>query len=294
MSRLEPTTSRGSFWDRLQRVDRRALYLILLIVVAIPTLFPVTIPNVPLQTSVDLWDTIQATPEDKIVLLSSQWSQGTRGESRAQASAILTHLMKRKIRFAIVSFVPAASQVILDLTREKAREFGYVYGRDWVHFGFQPSPANYVKAINNDMLTSGGAPRKDAVTNEPLSSLPVMAGITKTTDIHIVVEMSASATHTYWVQFLRQPGPQIGFTPTSVMAPEAIPYYQSGQLAGILWGARGAYDYEQLNNERLGAAYSYGRQYMGPLAFAFMLIILSVAVGNIAMFMSRRNAEEER
>ena len=34
-----------TIWDKLQRIDRRILYLVLLIVVGIPTLYPIRIPS---------------------------------------------------------------------------------------------------------------------------------------------------------------------------------------------------------------------------------------------------------
>ena len=270
--------------DKLQTIDRRILYLILLIVIAIPTLHPINIPNDPLPMSRDLWETIDKTPPNKIVLLSSTWTKNTRGENQGQMQAILNHLMSRHIRFAVSSFDPRGTQVALNLINATAVKYNYVQGRDWVYFGYQANSMNYVKGLSVDLLETV---KQDPVLKKPLRSLPVMNGIRNADDIHIVVEIAASSAQYIWIQFLK-PGVKIGFACTSVMAPESIPYYSSHQLSGVLWGAKGAYDYEQINSQHGTGEWGSGRQYMGPLSAAFALVILSIIVGNVAMFASKR------
>lgn len=281
---MDPTTDKRSniLW-KLQNIDRRILYLLLLVVVAIPVLWPVTMPNAVDPMSESLWKTVDATPPDKIILLSSTWSKATRGENGGQTRALLEHMMSRRIRFALSSFTAPGAQVILDIVREMAPRFDYVYGRDWVHLGFQASANNFVKGINADFRKTV---RQDFVEKRPLDAFAVMEGVRSIDDVHMVIEISAAATHMVWMQFIK-PGVLVGFCPTSVMAPESLPYYSSRQLAGVLWGAKGAYDYEQLNVRNGTGTYGMGRQYMAPLSAAFALVILSITIGNVAMFLSR-------
>jgi hypothetical protein len=274
-----------SIWERMQKIDRRILYVILLIVIAIPTIYQVDMPNVPLPMSIALWKTIEETPKDKIVLISSDWSNSTRGENKGQMAALISHMMKRHIRFAVMSFDITASQVAQSLVDELAKKYGAVYGVDYIYFGYQPAGALYVKGINEDIITG----KVDARDKKPLASWPVMKGIKSASEIHIVIEIAASAMHGVWLGLLK-PGVKVGICPTAIMAPEAIPYFQSGQLAGILWGAKGAYDYEQLNvKNHTGDPGTAGR-YMSPLSAAFKLIILSIVVGNVGMLVGNKNA----
>lgn len=283
MSVLQPA-GQPSLADRLQKIDRRILYLILFIVVAIPTIWPMTIPNAVLPMSEALWQTIERTPKNKAVLISSTWSRSTRGENKGQMTALLNHVMSRRIRFILSSFDPKGAQVALDTVNEMAPKYHYVYGTDWIQWPYQASAPNFVKGINVDFVKTV---KTDAVRKEPLQNFPIMQAIKGIDDIHIVVEVSASASHMTWIQFLKS-GVKVGFCPTSVMAPESLPYYAAGQLAGVLWGAKGAYDYEQLNVQHGTGRYSTGRQYMGPLSAAFGLVILSIIVGNVAMYFGRK------
>jgi len=276
-------TKSGLLW-KLQNIDRRILYLVLLVVVAIPVLRPMNITNAVDPMSEALWKTIDATPADKIVLVSSTWSKATRGENGGQTRALMEHLMNRRIRFALSSFTAPGAQVILDIVRDMAPRYNYQYGRDWVHLGFQASPNNFVKGINADFRKTV---RQDFVEKKPLDAFPMMARVKSIDDVHMVVEISASAVHNIWMQFIK-PGVRVGFCPTSVMAPESLPYYSSRQLAGVLWGAKGAYDYEQLNVRNGTGRYGMGREYMAPLSAAFALVIVSITIGNVAMFLGRK------
>ena len=280
-----------TIWDILQRVDRRILYLILIVVVAIPTLYPVNVPSPPTQMSRSLWDTIDKTPPDKVIILSSTWDRGTRGESQGQFDALLAHIMKRRIRFLLNSFIPPGPANAKLRIEEVSKKYGfdYQYGRDWVSLGYQVSAAapNFVKGINVDII---GTVKKDSFLKKPLAEFAVMKGIRSIDDVYMVVEITGSSSHLVWLQFLK-PTVKLGFSSTSVMAPEGLPYYASGQLSGQLWGAKGGYDYEQLNVEHgIVRDYGKGARYMGPLSFAFGLVILSIVVGNIAMFMSKKQA----
>lgn len=283
-------TERKPLLTRLQNIDRRILYLILAIVVAIPTVRPVTVPNVPMTMSRSLWETIDSTPPNKIVLVSSTWSKGTRGENGGQAHALFEHMMNRHIKFALMSMTAPGAQVALDMVQSMAATHHYEYGKDWINLGFQASPNNFIKGINADFV---GTVKKDALLKQPIGSFPVMQTVRSIDDVHIVVEISAAATHMYWIQLIKS-GVNVGFCPTSVMAPESLPYYSAGQLCGVLWGAKGAYDYEQLNVEHHTGQYGLGLKYFTPLSAAFALVILSIAVGNIAMFMEKsRKAKGE-
>ena len=280
----ESGAPRESLARKLQRIDRRILYMILFIVVGLPTIWPVNIPNAVDPMSRALWETIDRTPPGKVVLISSTWTKSTRGENKGQEEAILHHLMSRRIPFVLSAFTPQGTQVAQNLINEIAPLYHYRYGVDWISLGYQANAASFVKGINVDFVQTV---KQDSVEKKPLQSFPIMSKVRNIDDIHIVVEISASASQMTWIQF-NKPGIAVGFCPTSVMAPEAIPYCTSGQLAGMLWGAKGAYDYEQLNAEHHICRYASGRQYMGPLSAAFALVILSIVVGNVAMFAERR------
>ena len=70
---------------------------------------------------------------------------------------------------------------------------------------------------------------------------------------------------------------------TAVSAPEYYPYYQSGQLVGLLGGLAGAAEYEKLVDVTGTATRGMDAQSLGHLA-----IILFIIIGNVLYFRSRR------
>ena len=98
-------------WDRLQTIDRRIIYAVLLVFILIPLFLPgLQLPNYPAKQSVDFYDTVERVgakdpaSAHKIVIIDGQWSPSTRGENQWQAEAIVTHLMQKHLRFATIAF----------------------------------------------------------------------------------------------------------------------------------------------------------------------------------------------
>src|SRR5439155_34916 len=95
---------------------RRYLYALLAMVVTIPLL-----PFLNFQQHVAtsrqtkaLYEAIEALPENSFVLFGSDWGGGTAGESQPQGGGLMRHLMKKKLRFAIL-FLQGPSQVPMGL-----------------------------------------------------------------------------------------------------------------------------------------------------------------------------------
>ena len=70
---------------------------------------------------------------------------------------------------------------------------------------------------------------------------------------------------------------------TGVMAADYYPYYQSGQIFGIIGGMKGAAEYEYLCKNPGTAT-----EAMRVQVFAHAVIILFIIIGNLAYFLSKR------
>jgi hypothetical protein len=84
-------------------------------------------------------------------------------------------------------------------------------------------------------------------------------------------------------------GQQILGGVTGVVAPDLYPYLQSGQLAGLLGGLKGASEYESLI-EKKGLA-SRG---MPAQSTAHILVILLIVIGSVAEFALKRAERRSR
>ena len=275
----------ASFWQRMQRVDARIIYVLLLLSILIP-LFDrqFSLPIIPSQEARKFYNVVQGLPHNKLVIVDGWWSPSTRGENKWQAQAILTHLMRRHLPFAILSFDPKNNQLTQDIVNQLAPQYGYVYGRDYVNWGYRPQTV--VVQIVKGLAQSIPGTIKTDWKGTPLAQIPVMRGIQNYSHIGAIVEITPSATADYWIGLApvgSGPGQiPLLFAPTAVMAPTYYPYLDSGQISGMLTGIKGAGDYEQLLGIR-----SFGTRATGALSLVYALIIAFVILGNVGYHVSR-------
>jgi len=276
-----------AFWQRLQNIDRRIIYGILLVVILAPLFLPnFSVPITPTKQAQDFYDTVERVARQdpqKIVIVDGLWSPSTRGENQWQAEAIVTHLMMRHLHFAILSFDPQNNTIMQAIVVEPlARKYGYVYGRDYVNWGFKPIFAPTLKGLVTDIP---GTIKKD-YKGADIKSFPVMAGIKTIKDVGAIVEITPTASADTWLGLVQGANnTPFLFAPTAVMAPTYYPYLDSGQISGMLTGIRGAGDYEQL----IGT-HSFGSRANGALSLVYGLLILLIIVGNVGYYVTR-NAE---
>ncbi len=284
-----------TFWDRLQTIDRRMIYAVLLVFILVPLFNPkFQLPNYPAKQSVDFYDTIEKVAADKsnahkIVIINGMWSPSTRGENQWQARALVTHLMMHHLHFATLTFDTQNATIMQqNVVEPLAKQYGYVYGRDYVNWGYRPFTAYNItiKGLVNDIP---GTIKKDA-HGANVASLPVMAGIKGRGDVAAVVDITpVQSTETWLGLFEQNNNPPYLFAPTAVMAPTYYPYLDTGQIAGMLTGIKGAGDYEQL----IGV-HSFGTRAAGALSLVYALIILLIILGNLGYYVSlaaKRRAE---
>ena len=133
-----------SLGERLGRLDRRWLYLGLFLVTLLPVLIGVGLPIYVTPAVQDLYDAIEKLPPDKLVFVSSNWDAGTQPENRPQTKAIFRHLLRRQLKFVILSVgspnAPQLTQTVLDEAIALEREAGgpaTSYGVDYVNTGFK-------------------------------------------------------------------------------------------------------------------------------------------------------------
>jgi hypothetical protein len=277
----------------LQQVDRRVLYVLLLLAVTLPFFMKVVV-RVPIsQPTQSLYDTIEALPENSFVLFGPDFSAGTRGENGAQAEVLLRHLMimwhKKKVRFGILSFdaqgQSIAQEIALNLQKEyNPQGYGIQEGVSWVNFGYKVDQTNVVRALVKDMP---GTLTND-VHNQPLETMPVMQGVRTGKDVALILDVNPTTNYGIYIQFMQGPfNIPMGLALTSVMVPEAFNYLDSGQIIGLLQGVQGAAEYEQLLNMPARATRA-----SNSLSAAHLLLIGFIVLGNIAMVLERRKQRQ--
>lgn len=270
----------------LQTVDRRVLYALLLLSVTLPFMPTFSNIKVPVKISPStqkLYDTIESIPEDSFIIFGTDWSAGTRGENGAQTEALMRHVMKKKLRFAVLCFDPQAATLTQTMAEKLQKQYGYSEGENWCNWGYRVQEQLFFKALANNIVSTVKADTR----GRPIETLPVMRGVTSAKDVKLLVNINPTNSYTYYIQYLQGPYHiPLVFAPTAVMAPEAFNYLDSGQISGMLNGLTGAIEYEQILNV-VGRA----TKDSNCLSAAHLLIIFLMIMGNIAMLLEKRAAK---
>jgi len=300
----------------MQSLDRRWIYLILSIVLIVALIVGKPVKPVVLPSVQSLFDAVEKAPagptDGKIILVSTTFANNTIGENGNQARAVFRHLMLRHKRFAVLAVSePVGAEIGRIIPTSLAKRYGYVYGRDWIDFGYQVGTLAFFKSFPLDIP---GNVKVDAVNHKPLDQYEIMRGIKTIQDnVALHIELTASASLFDWmmiVQPMTRPRLKIGYGCTGVMAAEAYPYLDSGQLIGMLPGLKGAADYERLVDElemrlkpgitadQLSFAsiprislYHSARYLMFAQNAAHIFVILLIILGNLGMFLTKRQAK---
>ena len=268
------------FVSRLQNIDRRIIYVILILATAFPMINPIGVPLKisPLTQQVyDLVDELQ--PGDK-VLMSLDYSPGGSPDVHPQAVALMQHLMDKGIRVVMISFWDAGPMFGEQILRPYEEE-GFEYGVDFANLGYVPGGETAIKRFGSDIP---GTVRKD-FRNKSVSSLPIMEGIKDARDFAVVLEFVSGNPGTQeWVRQVQGPlGIKMAVGAVTVNVPQTMPYVQSGQVKGLLQGLRGAAEYEVLMGKPGPSVAKMDAQSLGHLVIIFFIFI-----GNIAYFLDRK------
>jgi len=299
--------------EKLQSLPKPALYLVLIVLTSLPLFVNITIPNKEARPSANFYTMVTGTDDpnfpnftthidpSKPVLIQTDWTTSTRGESAGQFKSLMRILMTSKIKFCFYSAGdPQAPQVALEYIRqineERKKEGFPEYQRwnDYVDAGYFPGAEAICNAIQNNFGTAfKNVSDKDAEGDmSNVFQSPVLKGVTKVSDFSCMILVTGSNTSNIAIERIKAV-PMIMMV-TGVMGPETQVYYDSGQLKGLVTGLKGLYDMESLMakdpNFKGMTTLDNGAKYYPTLHLALILMILAVVIGNIGMFMSKRRS----
>jgi hypothetical protein len=285
-------------YEFLKTLDRRWIFLLMLLAVAVPILFQVRFPEEPTQLVRETFEEVDRLPAGSKVLLAWDWDPPSEGELAPMATAMVRHCCEKKLKMVFLSLWPVGPQMIDDTINKviKADFPNLVYGEDYVNLGFKPGSEGVIKVIVTDLRQLYTTDARG--TN--VDKIPVMRGVKNVRDFKLTINVSAGYPGTkQWVQYASTPYPdevKIVCGTTGVSAPQLYPYIPQ-QLRGMLGGIKGAAEYEKLLLDEYGRAkegkneepYMEGMRRMGPQLVAHLLMIALIIAGNAIYFAGRRH-----
>jgi len=266
--------------ERLAGVDRRILFLAVAAAVALPLFHPLNLPIRVSREARAFYDEVERVAPGRVILLSFDYEPDTMAELDPMSLAVLRHAFRRGVRVLVMTTYAGGVGVAERILGQAATEAGKVDGTDYEFLGYNPD-------FSATILRMGESIRGAYPTDQygrPTDGLPILQGVDSYADLPLVVTISSSALSEYWVIWAGgKYHARIVAGNTAIQAVLIYPFLQTGQLAGMLGGLKGAAEYERLIG-RDGA----GVRGMDGQSLAHFLIVLFIVMGNVGFLISRR------
>ncbi len=275
------------FWERLLKIDRKIIFIVMAVLVLFPLLKPLGLGVGSGPRAKAVFDAVDSIPPGKTLLISVDFDPASMPELYPMLVALMRHAFARDVRVLLCGLWITGAGLADKAVTEIAPEYGKEYGRDVVYLGW--------KAGVDAVILGMGENIKNVFSvdyyGHPLDSLPMMQEVTRLRDIPFMVAISAGTPgFSDWLLYGHSRyGLRVGAGVTAVSAADAYPYLQTGQLTGLLAGMKGAAEYEVLVQR-----HNYSKAYMPAVAamdsqsLAHIVILVLVVIGNIAFFVTRK------
>lgn len=271
--------------DRLLRLDRRIIFVLIALAVGVPLAGGWQFDQGSNPRTTAVFDHIQNLPERSVVVIVFDYGPASMPELQPMAIAIARHVLERDLRLVCLTMYPDAPLLIEDALSKASEGLDRQDGVDYVNLGFRPGVVNVILGMGTDI----GAVYRTDFQKRRYRDLEITKGLRNYDDVGLVIDLASSDTPAAWVLYAHQRyKARVAAGVTAVMAQDYYPYLQTGQLIGLLNGMKGAAEYEKLIKTPADAS-----QAMGPQSCAHFLIILLVIFGNIVYAVSQRQARRQ-
>ncbi len=287
-----------NFFEKLMLLDRRWVFLFLIVVCLIAYMIPYEVPILIEPETQSIYDKIDSLQEDDIVLVAIDYDPNNLAELHPMTYALVEHCWRKKLRVIFTALSQngpgMADQAIRDISDSLMLEKEYngvTYegreirsGIDYCFLGYKPYYAIVILAMGQDFRL----PFPADYYGVPLDSLPMMQGVLNYDQIACVVDLSGGNITDAWISYGQgRFNFPLALGLTGVMTAQYYPFLGSGQVLGIMGGLLGAAQYEALADNP-GRAKD-GMRVQMP---AHLVIIFFIAIGNLGFFMDRRRKRQ--
>jgi hypothetical protein len=293
--------SQAHWSDRLQRLDRRWIFLIMALAIVVPLYLPIGFPIKARPMTKAAFNAVEELHAGDVVFVSLDLDPASTAELEPYYRAVILQLKRKGVKLAITTLwyqaPPLVERWIRDTVETAIARAGspgytglpdrpYARNQDYVYLGFREGKQNVILGMGADLPHVFGGVTDDGT---PYASIPWLKNIHGLADFKLMVLVSAGAPGAKeYVQFAqnRYDLKMVAVT-TAVSVTDLAPYYQAGQLLGLVAGLAGSAEYEVLVGRP-----SIGVQGADVLNTGHGIVIIAIVLGNIAFFASRRRKQK--
>jgi hypothetical protein len=283
-----------SLVDKLERFDRRWIFLAMAVAMVLPLLFPLGLPGKPSPMVKAIYYSIEDLPEGSTVLLSVDLDPASTPEVEPFFHAVVKQLKHRHCKLVFITLWYAAPPLIERWIKDDVEtpsfpgDRAYRENEDYVWLGFREGKQVVMANMGTDLWATFGG----KAHGTPLEQIPLMRDMHKLSDFALIVEVAAGSPglKEYIQQVQSRYDLRIVGACTAVSTTDLSPYYQAHQLVGLAGGLSGTAEYEIMVANLLGldAKAGMGAKGLDVLNVGHFVVIGAIVFGNVIYFAGKR------
>jgi hypothetical protein len=284
----------------LLKLDRRWIFLFVLVSVATPIVFPIGLPVTTTDATRRAFEYVESLKPGDTVWISFDYGPSSAPENDPMAEAVMRQCFLKHVKVVVLALYPLGGLGLANTAVAKVTaEFpGLRYGEDYVNLGYKDGAAAVMRRLGEDI--AGAFPTD--VNGTPLARIPMLRGVHDIRDVKLVFTAATGVIGEWWItQVHSQIGTPIVIGPTAVSAPKYYAYLNAGQLVGMLSGMKGAAEYERLLRDaypEMARFYKSTRTFTATKGMDGQTVIHAIMIGfiilgNVAFLVTRRTGRPE-
>ena len=174
------------FLIKLGKIDRRVVYLLLILATLVPLISPVGLPFGITTETRAFYAAIEAVEPGQTILMAIDYSVSGGPDVHPQTQAVFRHAMRRGLKVVFAAFVAEGTEFANQIIAEGERMAGKQYGVDFINLGYLPGSEVAISAFAQDVLVAFPKDVRGGNTSE----YAIMAGLTTVADFVLVTEFA--------------------------------------------------------------------------------------------------------
>ena len=275
-------------------LDRRIIYLVVLVCVFVPLVKPLGLPVTPTEEVRRAYQDIEDLEEGSVVLISCDYGAATMPETHTMYLALLHHCFRNKLRMVIISLVAQGAALANNgleevlATTDAQGNLIYAdakYGVDYVNLGYKSGGVAVMLGIGQSFT----ATFPTDINNMVAGDFPLLQEINSLGDCDYIFDIASVSYPESWVSYgSERENVPLSVSCTAVSTAQYYPYYLAKQFRGLVGGMKGAAEYEVLvgMKEIIGKTPDATKG-MDSQTVVHIFIVFAIIIANFFYFMLR-------
>lgn len=264
-------------------LDRRWIFLMVFILVAIVVIFPLGLPVRVTPMTQKIYDYIEQLPAGSVLWLGLDYGPSVAGELNPQLEAVVHHAFRKNLRIITYTMWNTQGTLGRNIIQKLLKEYNKEYGKDWVDLGFKPGGVTNLRLMTTSIKEAAAGVDYQG---KSLDEFPLTREV-KALDkpyVAFIIDFPAGTPGAgdYLAIVTEVKGVPMGVGEIQMSVAGAMQFVHSGQYKGMIPGLRGAAEYEKLIGKP-GAAV----RAMDGQTLASGLVGLLIILGNVIYFTTR-------